>query len=146
VPRPAPAPAPAPVEQPLPARIPAPVTLAFVGDINLGTLTIPGGVPPEEGRGLLDASRDALKGDLVVGNFEGVLGDSGTTYKCGRKGKHVTLADTAQPKPEPVEPKRPKPGARVDQLVLIRSCSTYDSEAFDDPDDAYDYDYSDEGC
>ena len=112
VPRPAPAPAPAPVEQPLPARIPAPVTLAFVGDINLGTLTIPGGVPPEEGRGLLDASRDALKGDLVVGNFEGVLGDSGTTYKCGRKGKHVTLADTAQPKPEPVEPKRPKPGAR----------------------------------
>jgi hypothetical protein len=83
-----------------------------VGDINLGTLTIPGGVPPEEGRGLLDASRDALKGDLVVGNFEGVLGDSGTTYKCGRKGKHVTLADTAQPKPEPVEPKRPKPGAR----------------------------------
>lgn len=112
VPRPAPAPAPAPVEQPLPARISAPVTLAFVGDINLGTLTIPGGVPPEEGRGLLDASRDALKGDLVVGNFEGVLGDSGTTYKCGRKGKHVTLADTAQPKPEPVEPKRPKPGAR----------------------------------
>ncbi|MBA3316700.1 MAG: CapA family protein [Gemmatimonadales bacterium] len=85
---------------PLP-RILAPVRLAFTGDINLGTLTFPDGVPPEAGRGLFDAARDALSGDLVVGNFEGVLGDSGTTYKCGREGKHVTLADTAPPKPEP---------------------------------------------
>jgi hypothetical protein len=65
-----------------------------VGDINLGTLTIPDGVPPEEGRGLFDASRSALTGDLVVGNFEGVLGDSGTTYKCEAKGRHVSLADS----------------------------------------------------
>jgi hypothetical protein len=96
----------------------APVRLAFTGDSNLGTLTIPGGVPPEQGRGLLDASREALMGDLVVGNFEGVLGDSGTTYKCGSKGRHVTLADTVPPKPEPAEAKRravalpkPRPGA-----------------------------------
>lgn len=99
-------PAPPPVEQPPPPRVLAPVRLAFTGDINLGTLTIPGGVPPEAGRGLLDASGHALTGDLVVGNFEGVLGDSGTTYKCGRQGKHVTLADTAPPKPEPVEKAR----------------------------------------
>ncbi len=105
-----PAPPLLPVDQPRPPRVLAPVRLAFTGDINLGTLTIPGGVPPEQGRGLLDASRDALRGDLVVGNFEGVLGDSGTTYKCGRKGTHVTLADTAPPKPEPVEAK-PKPPA-----------------------------------
>ncbi|MCI0546980.1 MAG: hypothetical protein L0027_06820, partial [Candidatus Rokubacteria bacterium] len=104
-----PAPPPLPVDQPRPPRVLAPVRLAFTGDINLGTLTIPGGVPPEQGRGLLDASRDALRGDLVVGNFEGVLGDSGTTYKCGRKGTHVTLADTAPPKPEPVEAKRKPP-------------------------------------
>jgi hypothetical protein len=117
-PVPVPAPAPLPVEPPAP-RILAPVRLTFVGDINLGTLTVPDGVPPEEGRGLLHAAQDALQGDLVVGNFEGVLGDSGTTYKCGRKGKHVTLADTAAPTPEPVAPKRraatppkPKPGAR----------------------------------
>jgi capsule synthesis protein PGA_cap len=103
-PPPAPAPSPLPVEQPRPPRVLAPVRLAFTGDINLGTLTIPDGVPPEQGRGLLDASRDALRGDLVVGNFEGVLGDSGTTYKCGRKGKHVTLADTAPPKLEPPKP------------------------------------------
>jgi Bacterial capsule synthesis protein PGA_cap len=111
-------PPPLPAEQPPPPRILAPVRLAFTGDINLGTLTIPGGVPPEQGRGLLDASRNALNGDLVVGNFEGVLGDSGTTYKCGRKGRQVTLADTAPLKPEPVEAKRravappkPRPGA-----------------------------------
>ena len=115
--RPAPTPAPTPAEQRVAPRILAPVTLAFVGDINLGTLTIPGGVPPEGGRGLLDASRAALVGDLVVGNFEGVLGDSGTTYKCGRKGRHVTLADTAQPKPvgpasRRAPPPKPKPGAR----------------------------------
>jgi hypothetical protein len=109
VPPPAPAPPPLPVNQPPPPRILAPVRLAFTGDINLGTLTIPGGVPPEQGRGLFDASRDALQGDLVVGNFEGVLGDSGTTYKCGRKGTHVSLADTAPPKPPPVEPKRKPP-------------------------------------
>jgi hypothetical protein len=108
-PSPLPAPPPLPVHQPPPPRLLAPVRLAFTGDINLGTLTIPGGVPPEQGRGLLEASRDALQGDLVVGNFEGVLGDSGTTYKCGRKGTHVTLADTAPPKPEPVEPKRRPP-------------------------------------
>jgi hypothetical protein len=108
---PVPAP-PVPVE-PAPARRSlATVTLAFVGDINLGTLTVPGGVPPDEGRGLLDGARDALSGDLVVGNFEGVLGDSGTTYKCGREGRHVSLADTASvpPQPEPpVRKRKPSP-------------------------------------
>ena len=72
-----------------PARVYAPVRLAFVGDINLGTLTLPGGVPPDSGRGLFTSSRPALTGDLVVGNFEGVLADSGTTYKCGKEGKRV---------------------------------------------------------
>jgi capsule synthesis protein PGA_cap len=56
--------------------------MAFVGDINLGTATLPDGVPPNDGRGLLDRARPALSGDLVVGNFEGVLADSGTSSKC----------------------------------------------------------------
>jgi hypothetical protein len=60
------------------------VRLAFVGDINLGTATLPEGVPPDSGRGLLDAARPALVGDLVVGNFEGVLADTGTSEKCER--------------------------------------------------------------
>lgn len=63
--------------------------LAFVGDINLGTLSLRNGVPPDSARGLFDASRTALAGDLVIGNFEGVLGDSGVTYKCGAKGRPV---------------------------------------------------------
>jgi capsule synthesis protein PGA_cap len=60
------------------------VRLAFVGDINLGTATLPDGVPPDSGRGLLDRARPFLTGDLVVGNFEGVLADSGTSEKCER--------------------------------------------------------------
>jgi hypothetical protein len=56
--------------------------MAFVGDINLGTATLPDGVPPDNGRGLLDRARPALAGDLVVGNFEGVLADTGTSSKC----------------------------------------------------------------
>jgi hypothetical protein len=56
--------------------------LAFVGDINLGTSTLPDGVPPDSGRGLLQKARPSLTGDLVVGNFEGVLADTGTSIKC----------------------------------------------------------------
>ncbi len=65
-----------------PARLYAPVRLAFVGDINLGTSTFPDGVPPDNGRGLLDRARPSLVGDLVVGNFEGVLADTGSSVKC----------------------------------------------------------------
>jgi hypothetical protein len=61
-----------------------PVRFAFVGDINLGTTTLPDGVPPDTGRGLLDAARPALVGDLVIGNCEGVLADTGTSEKCAR--------------------------------------------------------------
>ena len=88
--------------------------LAFVGDINLGTLTLPDGVPPDSGRGLLDGARPALTGDLVVGNFEGVLGDSGTTYKCGTEGVRVggSGPDTvAARKPDAAAGKKTKPAA-----------------------------------
>lgn len=97
--------APRPVRVPdLPVEPPpapkAAVRLALVGDINLGTLTLPDGVPPDSGRGLLAAARPALVGDLVIGNFEGVLGDSGTTYKCGREGVKVGgTPDTTAPRP-----------------------------------------------
>ncbi|HET7426237.1 MAG TPA: CapA family protein [Gemmatimonadales bacterium] len=80
LPPPAPSP-PAPLPPPPP---PATVRLALVGDINLGTSTLPDGVPPDSGRGLLDRVRPALVGDLVIGNFEGVLADTGTSDKCRR--------------------------------------------------------------
>ena len=67
---------------PAPPRLFAPVRLAFVGDINLGTATLPDGVPPDSGRAILERARPSLVGDLVVGNFEGVLADTGTPTKC----------------------------------------------------------------
>ncbi|HJR18066.1 MAG TPA: CapA family protein [Gemmatimonadales bacterium] len=93
-----------PLLEPVPApRLYAPVRLAFVGDINLGTATLPDGVPPDSGRGLLERARLSLAGDLVVGNFEGVLADTGVPTKClvpqsGRKHRKRTL------KPGAVEP------------------------------------------
>jgi hypothetical protein len=65
-----------------PPRATQPVRFAFVGDINLGTLTLDDGVPPDSGRGLLSAVAPFLVGDLVVGNFESTLADSGTPAKC----------------------------------------------------------------
>ncbi len=120
-PAPRPAPPPDTVPRPLhpaPVRVPelppeprprllATVTVAFVGDINLGTLTLPDGVPPDSGRGLLAEARPWLAGDLVVGNFEGVLGDSGTTYKCGPRGVRVS-GDQPAVRPDSV-PQRRRP-------------------------------------
>jgi hypothetical protein len=77
-------PLPPPVPSAPPVRLRTPVRFAFVGDINLGTTTLPDGVPPDSGRGLLDAARPSLIGDLVVGNFEGVLADTGSSEKCAR--------------------------------------------------------------
>jgi hypothetical protein len=66
-----------------------PVRLAFVGDINLGTRTLPDGIPPDDGRGLFDAVDSLLAGDLVVGNFEGAISDTGTSEKCDRSRREV---------------------------------------------------------
>jgi len=79
---------PSPLIEPTPvpaARMYSPVRLAFVGDINLGTSTLPDGVPPDSGKGQLDRARPSLQGDLVVGNLEGVLADTGTSVKCLRR-------------------------------------------------------------
>jgi hypothetical protein len=94
-----------------PPRVLASVRLAYVGDINLGTLTLPDGVPPDSGRSLFGDARSSLIGDLVVGNFEGVLGDSGTTYKCGRLGVTVPAAPKPRadrPAPPPRRPAAPQ--------------------------------------
>jgi Bacterial capsule synthesis protein PGA_cap len=64
---------------------PFPLHLVFTGDINLGTRTLPDGLPPDSGRGLFAGVDSLLRGDLVVGNFEGVLSDSGESAKCAPK-------------------------------------------------------------
>jgi hypothetical protein len=63
-------------------RAPFPVRFAFAGDINLGTRTLPDGLPPDSGFTFFDGARPFLAGDLVIGNFEGVLADSGESPKC----------------------------------------------------------------
>lgn len=69
-----------------PHRSSRPVHLAFAGDINLGTLTLDEGIPPDSGRRLLLEVHEFLVGDLVIGNFESTLADSGTPAKCIRNG------------------------------------------------------------
>ena len=74
---------------PLPAQgithEPFPIHFVFTGDINLGTRTLEDGLPPDSGRALFAGVADLLQGDLVVGNFEGVLADSGESAKCAPK-------------------------------------------------------------
>jgi len=81
-----------------PPRARAPVRLAFVGDINLGTATLPGGLPPDSGRSLLLAAKPYLAGDLVIGNFEGVLADTGTSEKCAERPERAGRT-TSDPRP-----------------------------------------------
>jgi hypothetical protein len=87
--------------------------MAFVGDINLGTATLPDGVPPDSGRGLLDRARPALAGDLVVGNFEGVLADTGTSIKC-----LIRVPRTKRRHPRPQE-------QTSDSFVTRRNCYAF---------------------
>lgn len=82
---------------PSPHREWATVRLTFTGDVNLGTSTLPDGIPRDDGRGLLAAAHPELTGDLVVGNLEGVLADSGTSTKC------------RPPAPPPTRGHRPRP-------------------------------------
>ena len=45
-------------------------------------VTVPDGVPADSGRSFLTAAKSFLAGDMVIGNFEGVLADSGESTKC----------------------------------------------------------------
>ena len=110
-------PSPMPLPPAPPPPKPARLRLAMVGDINLGTSTLPDGVPPDSGRGLFDAARPALTGDLVVGNFEGVLADTGTSDKCER------LRATERP----VRPMRRKRARRpvVDTATVRPGCYAF---------------------
>jgi hypothetical protein len=91
------------------------VRLAFVGDINLGTATLPDGVPPDSGRGLLDRARQFLTGDLVVGNFEGVLADTGTSEKCERM----------RAQDEPLRPRRKRRRPVQDTVTARPGCYAF---------------------
>ncbi|MEP7177263.1 MAG: CapA family protein, partial [Gemmatimonadales bacterium] len=85
---------------------------------NLGTTTLPDGVPPDSGRGLLDAARPALVGDLVVGNFEGVLADTGTSEKCERMRREAEAR-------QPPRRRRPRPHQPADTSATPAGCYVF---------------------
>ncbi len=55
------------------------VSLAAVGDIIMGSTPK---LPPNDGRTFFDDVKPQLKGDVVMGNFEGALTGSTTSTKC----------------------------------------------------------------
>jgi hypothetical protein len=111
------APPPAPPE---PVRLyPDAVSLAFTGDINLGTTTLPGGIPPDSGRTLLTAAMPHLTGDLVVGNLEGVFADTGVSEKCIDRAALARLRRAGREPDEP--PVRPNCYAfRTPEFLAVR--------------------------
>lgn len=60
------------------------ITIAAVGDIMLGSTSINETfLPPNDGRGMLDAFTPVLSGaDIAFGNLEGPMIDGGATSKC----------------------------------------------------------------
>ncbi|MEP6573028.1 MAG: CapA family protein, partial [Gemmatimonadota bacterium] len=101
-----------------------PVRFAFTGDINLGTITIPDGLPPDSGRALFTAVDSLLSGDLVVGNFEGVLADSGTSLKCGPPPDTTTDSLVVHPLPRPSPRRAGKGGPRLKERHLCYAFAT----------------------
>jgi len=57
--------------------------LAFIGDVNLGTITLRDGLPADDGRTLFRAAHSALVGDMVIANLEGPFVNGGRSTKCG---------------------------------------------------------------
>ena len=62
-----------------------PVHLTFTGDINLGTSFLPHGVPSDTQPSAFARVDSLLRGDFVIGNFEGVLSDTLPAAKCEGK-------------------------------------------------------------
>jgi hypothetical protein len=69
-------------------RTSAPLTVAAVGDVMLGSAfpdETGGMLPPDDGAHLLDEVAPVLRGaDLAFANLEGPLADAGTSEKCAR--------------------------------------------------------------
>ena len=76
-------------QPPPPRTVYAPVRLAFVGDINLGTRRFPTACRPTAAAACSIGARPRLTGDLVVGNFEGVLADTRHDVQVRARGRRV---------------------------------------------------------
>jgi hypothetical protein len=79
---------PPPAAEAQPLRANAPIVIAAVGDVMLGSAfpeETGGMLPPGDGAHLLDEVAPILRGaDIAFGNLEGPLVDAGTSEKCAR--------------------------------------------------------------
>lgn len=75
------------------------ITLSGVGDIIMGTL--PGKLPPRDGKGFFDNVKDALAADIVMGNLETPLTEDTGRVKCPLV---TPTPDAANPSPTPTRP------------------------------------------
>ena len=71
----------APAPEPRRSTATAPVSIAAVGDIMMGSSDH--GLPPDGGAGSFASVAGLLRGDIVFGNLEGPLTDASGGSKCG---------------------------------------------------------------
>lgn len=90
-----PAPQPAPEPPPPPPPPKAPITIAAVGDIMIGTDFPEDRLPPEDGATSFSGVADVLReADVTFGNLEGVLQDGGEPFKVCKNPKLCYLFRT----------------------------------------------------
>lgn len=75
-------PAASPTERPTKDKPTEPVTFTWVGDMMLGSTTPTPELAPNGARNMFDSVRSLLVADVVMGNLEGPLTDSGPKDKC----------------------------------------------------------------
>jgi hypothetical protein len=78
-----PAPRPRPEQVPEQPPTPVPISITATGDIAFGAAP---DLPPDDGRGFFSDVQADLAGDVVLGNLEGTLADSGVARCAGREG------------------------------------------------------------
>ena len=79
----APTPRPRPEQVPEQPPTPVPISITATGDIAFGAAP---DLPPDDGRGFFSDVQADLAGDVVLGNLEGTLADSGVARCAGREG------------------------------------------------------------
>ena len=78
-----PASRPRPEQVPQQPPTPVPISITATGDIAFGAAP---DLPPDDGRGFFSDVQADLAGDVVLGNLEGTLADSGVARCAGREG------------------------------------------------------------
>jgi len=100
------------------------VSLAAVGDIIMGSTPK---LPPNGGRTFFDDVKPELRGDVVMGNFEGALTDDTRTTKCAGPSPtpSATPSGTNAPGPAPATPTATPTSKPVDRCFAFRMPPSY---------------------